>query len=157
MDTTTRTIRIDLQDQPQAATDTTSRPTVTNESARRPAPPRRRMPAWSWVALAFLAALVIAGVATALHALTTSPAGLTTQSVSTSSVASDPKAVPHGNAGRLVDGSGAPITLTGSTAITGSTRVGQQPGFRGHLPSAHVISHGFIAHTMGFVAGRASM
>ena len=156
MATTTRTIRIDLQDQPQAPADATSRPIVTNEPARRPAPPRRRMPAWSWVALAFLAALVIAGVATALHALTTSPAG-PTQSVSTSSVASDPKVAPHGNAGRLVDGSGAPITLTGSTAITGSTSVGQQPGFRGHLPSAHVISHGFIAHTMGFVAGRASM
>ena len=65
MATTTRTIRIDLQDQPQAPADTTSRPTVTNEPARRPAPPSRRMPAWSWVALAFLAALVIAGGETA--------------------------------------------------------------------------------------------
>ena len=157
MATTTRTIRIDLQDQPQAPADTTSRPTVTNEPARRPAPPRRRMPAWSWVALALLAALVIAGVATALHALTTSPAGATTQSVSTSSAASDPKAAPHGNAGRLVDASGAPITLTGSTAVTGTTPVRQKPGLRLHLPGSHVVSRGFVEHTMGFVAGRASM
>ena len=157
MATTTRTIRIDLQDQPQAPADATSRPIVTNEPARRPATARRRMPAWSWVALAFLAALVVAGVATALHALTTSPATPATQSVSTTSVASDSSGVAHGTAGQLVDGRGVPIVVTGSTAITGSTRVGQQPGFRGHLPSAHVISHGFIAHTMGFVAGRASM
>ena len=158
MATTTRTIRIDLQDQPKAPADTATRPIVTDlpdQPVARSASVRRA-PAWVWVASAVLVALVIAVVATALHARTMSPSTATTQSVTAGSAASDPTDVAHGTAGLLVDGSGAPIAVTGSTPTRGST-VGQQPGYRGHLPSAHVISHAVIAHTLGFVAGRASM
>ena len=159
MATTTRPIRIDLQDQPKAPAGTATRPIVTGIPEQREArsASQRRLPVWAWVASAFLVALVIAAVATGLHALTTSPAAPTTQSVTAGSVASDPTDVAHGTAGLLVDGSGAPIVVTGSTPTTRSPQVGQQPGYRGHLPSAHVISHAFIAHTMGFVAGRGSM
>lgn len=157
MDTTTRTIRIDLPDQPRAPVDTATRQTVTglpDQPAARPAS-ERGAPAWAWVA-ALLVALVIGVMATALHTLTTSPSTATRQSVTTGSAASDPTDAAHGTAGYLVDGRGAPIVVTGSTPATGSS-LGQQPGYRGHLPSGHVISRSFIEHALGFVAGRASM
>jgi hypothetical protein len=159
MATTTRPTRIGLQDQPQAPAGTATRPTVTGIPEQREArsASQRRLPVWAWVASAFLVALVIAAVVTGLHALTTSPAAPTTQSVTAGSVASDPTGIVHGTAGHLVDGSGAPVVVTGSTPATGSTPVRQQPAIRGHLPSSHVTSHAFIAHTMGFVAGRGSM
>ena len=75
MATTTRPIRIGLQDQPQAPADTAARPIVTGIPEQREArsASQPQLPARAAVASAFLVALVIAGVTTGLHALMTSP------------------------------------------------------------------------------------
>jgi len=153
MATTTRPTRTGLHDQLQAPADTTDRPILLGDPEQLEArsPSERRLPAWAWVASAFLVALLVAAVAIRLHGPTT-PAAPTTKSVTTGSVTSDTTGLAGQTAGQLVDGSGSPISITGSTAVTGSTRVGQQPGFRGHVPSAHVVEH-----ALGWFGGHGSM
>jgi len=162
MDTTTTSVHLDRQDRSKAAVDTVPRPPVTVTSAPErlvSARSERRLPAWGWFALSLLVAVVIAVISTALHARTALPTSATTPGAA-SRLAVDGDAsgafghdyLLHRRVGTLVDGNGVPVTITGSVAITPTSRPHR------HLPGAHVISRVTdVAHALGFVAGRASM
>jgi len=135
MDTRTTASGVRLDDQPHGSVHTIERPAVTVANPPTLTPvatgSTRRPTRRAWVLLVILASVLVAVIAaiTAARAPSVAPA-------------------------QLIDGSGAPVLVTGSNAVAHAHA--RHP----HLAGAHVVSrgsHASIAHALGWVGGRASM